>query len=904
MAKSKLPTAADLKMTEFDIAKLGAVAKSPVDLRDWLTINIPFLIGPHIATFAPTTGPRGTVVTVQGSNFSASRLDNTVTIGGEKAFVLAATASELTVLTGPNTDTGPIEVQVGTKSSSSGVDFVVVGYPAAGSGEDGPPLVVMGEGASAGDVNPIGTIRVLVAMLQANDTLPADPAAVRTTVTTAWTSVQTYFQQASYNRTTVQVDVTNFATLDGPMSAFADFVTAENYIGTQLPRIAAQGARAAVDQGFTLGDYQMICLLVFTNGQFVRAWGGSDTATFDYDNGLPMGDPNRVDIDITLAKPINQLWINEDADWGRFAHEFAHNVVSKPTASGDGTATLGEDVYGSDLVDPSLATAQQFELMGDHDAHPLFSGYHLEKLGYYQAANIVERTWDRNPTSFAHDIAAHGLAEDTDPNRIHLLKVKVSDALSYYIQVRQRPGTTAQIFDDNIPFGAAANQGGVVVTRVIAGEMHNNQQTRFIALMHDSRVLLQAEFAADPARALRIVVENDAVQARPLVCRVRVEWAQTVADDPAGAFDLNITPWDSGYQSPDVWVDRDPFGTFDSGTDAQGRPIGNGDSPRVGQSNRFTARVNVSGAMGASNVLLTFYAVSPPGVGDNGNWAPIATQTIPAIAVNSSADRFCSWVPPVGKHTCLKVYASAQFGEISGSNNSAQENVSTFQAAGSSPCEPVLIDTAVRNPIDEKRCIHVTITGVPKGWAAQLPHRWVWLEGRGERVIRVAIWPLHDIGAYKFGDPKQQSEARFDGTAPVRVSGHIPREYKEQTDPIPFIPASRFYPIGGTFYRVQVRRKSSLWIEPRKGEQDELTVVGGVSPAAGNQRIALTILAPDHKTTTAAFGVTGSDGRFEIPVRVRDLLKATGPGAYTLRAAIFDASELADAESNALQVGL
>jgi hypothetical protein len=821
MAKAKLPSAADLKMTEFNVAKLGVLANSPLDLRDWLTINIPFLIGPHIATFAPTTGQRGTVVTIQGSNFSANRLDNTVTIGGEKAFVLAATDSELTVLTGPNTDTGPIKVQVGTKSSTSGIDFVVTGYPAAGSGEDGPPLVVMGEGASAGDVNPIGTIRVLVAMLQANDLVPANAAAVRTAVTTAWSNVQTYFQQASYSRTNVQIDITNFATLDGPMSDFADFVTDQNYINAQLPRIAAQGAQAAVNQGFTLNNYQMICFLVFTNGQFVRAWGGSDTSTFSYDNGLPLGNPSRISINLTLAQPINQLWINESADWGRYAHEFGHNVVSAPTSSGDGTATLGEDVYGSDLVDPSLATAEPFELMGHHDDHPLFSGYHLEKLGYYQAANIVEYSWDRNPNSYTHDIAAHGLAEDTDPNRIHLLKVKVSDALSYYIQVRQRPGTTAQIFDDNIPIGAAANQGGVVVTRVIAGEMHNNQQTRFIALMHASRVLLQTEFADDPARALRIVVENDAVQARPLVCRVRVEWAQTVVDDPAGAFDLNITPWDSGYQSPDVWIDRDPFGSFDSGVDPQGRPIGNGDRPSVGKVNRLTARVNVSGAMAASNVLLTFYAVSPPGVGDNGNWAPIATQTIPAIAANSSADRFCSWVPPVGKHTCLKVYASTQLGEISGSNNSAQENVSVFQAAGSSPCEPVLIDTAVRNPIDEKRCIHVTIKGVPKGWAAQLPHQWMWLEGRGERVIRVAIWPLHDIGSYKFGNPNasKQREARFEGTAPVRVSGHVPREYREQTDPVPFIPASRFYPIGGTFYRVQVRRKSSLWIEPRKASR-------------------------------------------------------------------------------------
>jgi hypothetical protein len=70
---------------------------------------------------------------------------------------------------------------------------------------------------------------------------------------------------------------------------------------------------------------------------------------------------------------------------GRFAHEFGHNVVSAPTQSGEGTGTLGEDVYRSDLVDPDAATATDFELMGNHDSHPLFTGYHLEKLGYYKS---------------------------------------------------------------------------------------------------------------------------------------------------------------------------------------------------------------------------------------------------------------------------------------------------------------------------------------------------------------------------------------------------------------------------------------------------------------------------------------------------------------------------------------
>jgi hypothetical protein len=132
-------------------------------------------------------------------------------------------------------------------------------------------------------------------------------------------------------------------------------------------------------------------------------------------------------------------------------------------------------------VDPSAATAQDFELMDNHDTHPIFTGYHLEMLGYYQSGDIKELQWDRNPYHEDIDVIAHGLAEDSDTNhRFHILKIKVSDALTYYVEVRQRPGTTAQILDDSIPIAAAPSQGGVIVTRVIAGEMFNNQQTRFI----------------------------------------------------------------------------------------------------------------------------------------------------------------------------------------------------------------------------------------------------------------------------------------------------------------------------------------------------------------------------------------------------------------------------------------
>jgi hypothetical protein len=433
--------------------------------------------------------------------------------------------------------------------------------------------------------------------------------------------------------------------------------------------------------------------------------------------------------------------------------------------------------------------------------------------------------------------------------------------------------------------------------------MHNNQQTRFITLMHPNRVLLTNDFVEDPARALRITVLDDNVQARPQVCRVRVEWAQTIANDPNGSFDLRVEPWDSNWQTPDIWVDRDPFGSFDSSLDSQGRPLGNGDRPRTNAINHLTARVHVSGAMGASNVKLTFYAVTPPGVGDNGNWAPIATTTIPSISTNSFADSFTNWVPVVGRHTCLRVFASAQLGEISGSNNSAQENVFDFQSAGNSPCDPVLIRTAIRNPLSEPRPVKLELHGLPEGWAAQLPFSWIWLDGLAEREIDVAIWPTKEFEDYKVGDPKRQDRrGELPGVAPVRVNGQIPRDYDVTVLDDGNHPGSRFYAIGGTFYQVHVRRRSTIDIEKTEFDNRSLLVFGFARPATPDQRVVIDLTAPSGELVGEFNTRTAANGSFQLQADVERIVAEAGPGSYGVQAFIFDADELADAESRLVQI--
>jgi len=842
--------------------RIESLLRNPARLRRWLDQFYPVYLGPRVHSFEPLQGRPGCMVTIHGENFAPERLDNHVTVGGQPAFVVAATTTELRVITSPRVEDGPVKVIAGTRTGTSAQDFRVLGYPDAGAGEDGPAIGFSGQGqASSGDVNPIGTLKALVVLLQANDRSPPNATTTRNEIIDTWADVVEFYKQASYDKTKVQVDVTtSFATLDG---TFADFVdtspSVENVKQGQLDRLTAQAAQAAQDDGKDLNNYVMMACVLYTGGTFIRAWGGWSRQNFAYNNGKPANDPARVDINITLNQAINLIAIQHDANWGRCAHEFGHNVVSAPAFSGDGSATLKEDVYSSDLVDPDAATAADFEMMGHHDDHPLFSGYHLDKLGYYDAANVLELNWSRNPFSREVEVAAHGLAQDTNANRYHLVKIKITDGLYYYVQVRQRPGSTAQLFDDSIPVGSAPNEGGVIVTAAIADTLHTNQQTRFITLMHPNQVLLAGDFVDDPARALRIAVVSDNLQARPLVCKVRVEWAQTIADDPNGSFDLNVTPWDSNWQSPDIWIDRAPFGTFDQPKDAQGRPQGNGDKPKVLEINKFTARVNVSGAMGASNVKLTFYSVFPPGVGDNGNWTPISVQNLPSIAQNGSADVECNWVPVVGQHTCLKVCASQQFGEVSGGNNGAQENVFDFVAASNSPGAPVLIRTAVRNPTDERRMVDITIDRVPLGWGVHFPHAWVWLDGKAERHFDLVVVPLHDFAVYK--------ERKVPMTSPVRLTGRLARSYQF---PQPKAAGSRMYPIGGTLNNVHIRRQVDikLWEDREQRDERRIGVRGQIGPAIDRQRIRVDLVDPMGRLRVGEV-MTDAQGRFGVVFDLR-----------------------------------
>jgi len=111
----------------------------------------------------------------------------------------------------------------------------------------------------------------------------------------------------------------------------ADLLANNNIDQADLPRVMAFAAQGAVDEGFNLDNYAMMASVMFLNGGFIRAWGGWSKQNFAYNNGLPQGAPNRIDINVSANHQVNLIAIQETANWGRCAHEFGHNVVSAPS---------------------------------------------------------------------------------------------------------------------------------------------------------------------------------------------------------------------------------------------------------------------------------------------------------------------------------------------------------------------------------------------------------------------------------------------------------------------------------------------------------------------------------------------------------------------------------------------
>ena len=74
---------------------------------------------PEVASVSPNEGPNATLVTINGTNFSATLAENAVTFNGKTATITAASATQLTVAVPPAAGSGPIVVKTNGRSASN-----------------------------------------------------------------------------------------------------------------------------------------------------------------------------------------------------------------------------------------------------------------------------------------------------------------------------------------------------------------------------------------------------------------------------------------------------------------------------------------------------------------------------------------------------------------------------------------------------------------------------------------------------------------------------------------------------------------------------------------------------------------------------------------------------------------
>ena len=397
---------------------------------------------------------------------------------------------------------------------------------------------------------------------------------------------------------------------------------------------------------------------------------------------------------------------------------------------------------------------------------------------------------------------------------------------------------------------------------------------------------------------------NNVVQANPLALSVTLEWAQTIGDNPEGTFDLRLTQTSVPWVSDDIWVDRQPWGITNE-TDGDGHIVATREKPRPGEINHLFGQIFNSGPDDVTNVKLTYYAITPPGVGDNGAWAPIGMRTLPSVPASSARSDSINWTPTVGEHTCLKVYASPQFGEITGGNNQCQENVFYFAPPASSPPEPVRMKIAVRNPLEVESPVLLSTINVPQGYLVHLPHKWVILPPKGERHMYLTIVPYLDVQAYL-------KEFRF-RSAPIQVRGHVPRRYAESVGGTG-VPAFTHRIVGGLTANVTPKLRAEIEVEPDRKCKTGIGVTGVVRPGLAGQRVSA-VVQPVGGEKFRVETKTGAGGRFEICIDPRRAPQSkqqpwegtpTGKieGLFEVRCETDDAADVAYTQSRPLYFDL
>ena len=301
-----------------------------------------------------------------------------------------------------------------------------------------------------------------------------------------------------------------------------------------------------------------------------------------------------------------------------------------------------------------------------------------------------------------------------------------------------------------------------------------------------------------------------------------------------------LRPPGNTYETTDIWVDSPVNGyaspptdpaSYRYGVQSDGSggivPIGNGDDPAIGQTNRLYARVRNMGAQTATSVKVHFDVTNPLGLGINGanGFAEIgsvdsaAFPALASIAPGASVDVYINWAPSVALtpdqlaegrfyfHSCVRVRIDHVPGETFFANqdgDAEQENIEYFDATsagGGSPGSPGAPNKAVVHLRNDSMVATKTFTlsllrdSLPASWKVEV--------NGGNSLVTLAPGAVKDIPVVVAQAANEPIGARHQ----VRL---IASNQVTLKSPLHKTPHSEIHALSGVTFEVGVLRKTEL----------------------------------------------------------------------------------------------
>jgi hypothetical protein len=439
------------------------------------------------------------------------------------------------------------------------------------------------------------------------------------------------------------------------------------------------------------------------------------------------------------------------AVWGRWAHEVGHNMQvgylnGVPVGGHPSGYQSDFDLMDSNYPGRTGPVSLQDEGQFRHWLSPAKYQTFTPALGGGNAA-----IW-----AFEYD-------QNVLPN-MQAVKVEITSRVYYMVSVRRR--VRGDEFNANFQMPPVGQRGipdeGVMIERV--DEVTNPQSMVTVigrnkgptcATPPDDCNRRQLWMAGDTFRSPTEVTIEVTKKVDDDNYLIRV-----IYNDVGMKPDVMINPWLSPpgntWETTDIWVDSpvNGFGVFRYGMHDDGTgnmvPVGNGDDPAVGQTNRVYARIRNVGKAPASNVVATIEVTDPLGMGitNTTQWALVGKANsvgfpqLTSIPVGGFVDVFVDWKPTFTLtpaqvaagvfyfHSCLRVRIDAVAGETVLANQDGdreQENISYFQVAPKKGPKPHHMRSVLLHNDDLKRAKDIILgyrLTVPKkgaeDWQVQL----------------------------------------------------------------------------------------------------------------------------------------------------------------------------------------